>query len=65
MTQTCHGVIWVSKYTDEQLKEMALEVVVDLNANGLLSLQLLITMSALTNLEPEIVMERIKEYARG
>jgi len=55
----------LGKYTAEQLKEMALEVVEDVNVNGMLSLQLLLTMSALTNLEPDIVMERVKEYARA
>lgn len=55
----------MSKYTTEELKEMALEVVVDANANGLLAFQLLITMSALMNMDPEVVFERIKEYARA
>ncbi len=54
----------MSKYTGEQLKEMALEVVKDFNNSGDRSFQLLLTMSVVTNLDPESVFERIKEYAR-
>lgn len=60
----CRGVT-VSRYTDEELKEKALVVVDDLSANGLLGLQLVLTVSALTNLDPDIVTERIVEYAHG
>lgn len=60
----CRGVT-VSRYTDEELTKMAREVVDDLSADGLLGLQLVLTVSALTNLDPDIVTERIVEYASG
>ena len=55
----------VSKYTKDELKKMALEVVEDANEGGLLAFQLMITISALTNMDPELVFERIKDYARA
>jgi len=55
----------VSKYTDGELKEMALVVIQDSNEGGERSFQLLITMSVVLNMDPADVMERIKVYARG
>jgi len=54
----------LAKYTREQLKEMALEMVVDANAGGLLSFQVIITMSTVMGIDPEIVWERVREFAR-
>lgn len=55
----------MSMFMKIELQEMAIEVIEDNNESGLLSFQLIITMSALTNIDPDSVLERIKEYARG
>lgn len=55
----------MAKYTNEELKEMALEFVRDKNMGGMRALQLILTMSAMTGLDPDIVMARIDALARS
>ena len=55
----------MSKYTDEELKEMALTVVVDRNDGGMQSFVLISTLATVTGLDPNVVMDCIMELARS
>lgn len=54
----------MSKYTGEKLKEMALTWVEHQNMGTIEALHVVITISVLTGLDPQAVVERIKELAR-
>lgn len=54
----------MSKYTGEELKEMALTWVNAQNMGTIEALHVVITISVLTELDPQVVVEHIKELAR-
>ncbi len=55
----------MARYTKEQLKGMAEIVMQDDAAGGIRTFQLLIVMSQITGLHPNVVRDRIRRLAGG